>query len=52
MAVLRALGHEGGVLGLSLDAAEVDFFAGDSFQPDGGGSEGRARYACAGEEEC
>lgn len=51
VAVLRALGHERRVLGLCLDTGEVDFFAGNSFQPDGGGSDSRARYACAGEEE-
>lgn len=50
VAVLCALGHEGRVLGLRLDASKVDFFAGKSFQLCRGGSDSRARYAYAGEE--
>lgn len=44
VAVLRALWHEGRVVGLCLDAAEVDLFSGGRLEPDYGGCDGCASY--------
>lgn len=52
VAVLRALGHECRVLGLRLDAAEVDFFVEIASRPHRGGPDSGACDTCAGEEKC